>query len=88
MRIFYCPLHESFVGSPNDVVSQPLSRENRERFHSRGQHLCQSIAAKEIVKRLRKTEIKFSSLLRIFLLHQEKKVHQYGRRFIVLEHQD
>ena len=46
-----------------------------ERFHSRGQHLCQFIGTKESFY-VRK---EFNS-------HRVVLVHQHGRRFIVLEH--
>ena len=61
-------LHLSLIRSADSLISTgPL-----ERFHSRGQHLCKFIGAKESVY-IRK---EFSSLRIGF-------GHQHGRRFIV-----
>ena len=47
-----------------------------ERFHLRGQHLCQFIGTKESFY-----------ITKQFNFHRVVLVHQHGRRFIVLEHQ-
>ena len=43
---------------------------------------------KEVLSVYIKKGFNFCSLQRIFLVHQKEKIHQYDRRFLVLEPKD